>query len=107
MSVDADSVHWLSVVELVGGLFGFVGSILLAVPAVLDLRNRKFWERLDGLLSIKGVTADDVMALRWLILDDILGGYKRQAWCTLGGGAFLAVGFALVVVAGGLRVSGF
>jgi hypothetical protein len=99
-------MQWIGAIELVGGMLGIAGSIVLAIPAALDLKNRQFWDRLGQLKSIKGVTADDVQALQRLILDDVLGGYRLHAWCTMGGGALLAVGFGLIAAAGGVRVSG-
>ena len=99
-------MDWLGGIELVGGILGIVGSIVLAIPAALDLKNRKFWDRLGQLKSIKGVAPHDVQALQRLILNDVLGGYRLHVWCTMGGGALLAAGFGLIAAAGGVRVSG-
>lgn len=99
-------MDWLGGIELAGGLLGVLGSIALAIPAVLDLRNREFWDRLADLDSIEGATEEDIRRLKWLILNDVLGGYRLHVWCSVGGGAFLAIGFALIAAAGGVRVSG-
>lgn len=96
----------LSGVELAGGLLGIVGSIVLALPAIADLTNRNFWDRLKGLESIKGATVDDVARLKWLILDDILGGHRVHVHCAVWGSLFLVFGFAAIAVAGGIRLSG-
>ena len=99
-------MDWIGAIELFGGVLGIAGSIVLAIPAALDLKNRRFWERLGQLKSIKGVTPDDVQTLQRLILNDVLGGYRLHVWCTMGGGTLLAVGFGLIAAAGGVRVSG-
>ena len=95
----------LAAVELAGGLLGIVGSIVLARPAIADLTNRKFWDRLKSLGSIKGATAKDIVELKLLLLDDILGGYRFHARCVAAGSLFLALGFAAIAVAGGIRLS--
>jgi hypothetical protein len=59
-------MDWLGAVELVGGILGIAGSIVLTIPAVLDLKNRKFWDRLSQLKSVKGVAPHDVQALQRL-----------------------------------------
>ncbi|WP_299440657.1 hypothetical protein [uncultured Rhodospira sp.] len=95
---------WLAAIEIVGGAFGLLGSIVLAIPALMDLSKRRFWDRLDGLKSIKGASPEDIQTLRRLLLDDLLGGYRLHVWCTVGGGALLAVAFLCVAAAGTARV---
>ncbi len=99
-------IDWLGAIELIGGILGILGSIVLAIPAAFDLKNRRFWDRLGQLKSIAGVSPPDVQALQQLLLNDVLGSYRLHAWCTMGGGMLLAVGFGLIAAAGGVRVSG-
>lgn len=99
-------IDWLGAIELAGGILGIIGSIVLAIPAALDLKNRQFWDQLAQLKSIQGVTPNDLQALRQLLLDEVLGGYRLHVRCTMGGGVLLAIGFGLIAAAGGVRVSG-
>lgn len=99
-------IDWIGAIELFGGILGILGSIVLAIPAVFDLKNRQMWDRLGQLKSIVGVTPHDVQALQQLLLNDVLGGYRLHVRCTVGGGVLLAIGFGLIAAAGGVRVSG-
>ncbi|KAA5606652.1 hypothetical protein F1188_04770 [Roseospira marina] len=90
----------LAAIEVTGGIAGLLGSIVLAVPALLDLRHRALWDRLDRLRAVQGTTEADVDAVRAMLLDDLLGGYRLHARCTLGGGILLAVAFLCVTAAG-------
>ncbi len=79
--------------ELVAGLAGALGSILLAYPSLTELRNRRLWDRLRTFQASKTVNA----ILRNELIDDVLGGYRRHMLCTLGGGGLLLTGFLLLI----------
>ena len=95
---------WVAAVEIVGGAFGLLGSIILAIPALMDLSKRRFWDRLDRLKSVKGASSEEIETVRRLLLDDLLGGYRLHVWCTVVGGTLLALAFLCVAAAGTARV---
>lgn len=99
-------MDWLGGMEVLGGLLGVAGSIVLAIPAWRDLKNKDLWDLLTQIRRVPGASEPDLRELKWLILDSVLGGYRVHQWCTFGGAALLALGFALIAVAGGLRVFG-
>lgn len=99
-------MNWLALVEVIGGLTGIAGSIVLAVPAWRDLKNKDLWDLLTQIRSVPGASEADLRELKWLILDSVLGGYRLHQWYTVGGAVLLVLGFALIAVAGGLRVIG-
>ncbi|SDE82736.1 hypothetical protein SAMN05421720_11368 [Rhodospira trueperi] len=97
-------IDGMAATEVAGGVLGLLGSIVLAIPALMDLNNRRFWDQLHRLNAIKGASNDDVEALRRLLLDDLLGGHRLHARCTVGGGALLAVAFLCLAAAGTARL---
>ena len=76
----------MAATEIAGGVFGLLGSIVLANPALMDLNNRRFRDQLHRLKAIKGASNRDVEALGRLLQDDLLGGHRLHARCAVGGG---------------------
>ena len=99
-------MDWPGAIELVGGLLGLAGSIILALPALFDLKNRRFWDQIRRLDGIRGTTPADAERLRSILLDSLLGRHRRHVRCTVGGATLLAIGFGLIAAAGGVRVFG-
>lgn len=97
-------MDWLGLTEVVGGLAGIAGSIVLAVPAWRDLKNKDLWDLLTEIRSVPGASETDLRELKWMILDSVLGGYRLHQRCTILGAVLLVLGFALIAGAEGLRV---
>lgn len=91
----------MSDLSVLSGLFGLAGSILLAMPLLAELRDRKFWDRFNEFRQQKALAPEETSALsqiRDTLIDDRLGRYRSARLWTLGGLLALGLAFALSLV---------
>jgi hypothetical protein len=90
--------------DLVGGIAGIVGSIILGYPLVTEITDRLHWdllrefkERQAHLLTVEEIEAH--RRLRDRLIDDRLGEHDRYRRITVWGLSFLLVAFLFMTVA--------
>jgi hypothetical protein len=95
---------FLSYCDLIGGVFGIAGSIVLGYPLITEITDRHQWdllrqyrERQAGTLSDKEIEA--YRDLRDRLIDDRLGQHDRYRRFTICGFLLLLGAFALTTVA--------
>ncbi len=91
-------------VEVVGGLLGIAGSVVLALPAIRDLGSKELSDKLGRIGRLPGGKAIED-GFRWDLLKDMQGGYRYHLRCVAAGCALLVLGFLLIAVAGGVRIA--
>ncbi len=92
-------------VEVIGGLLGIAGSVVLALPAIRDLGSKELSDKLGRIGRMPG-GQDIEDSFRWDLLKDMQGGYRYHLRCIAWGCALLVCGFLLIAVAGGARIVG-
>jgi hypothetical protein len=112
------NLSWLNLyADLIGGILGVLGSVILAVPLVKEIDDRRQWDGFADFLhrqsldkqsvnnngEINSETRRALQAVRDFMLNDRLGGYRRHRVVTLTGLAFLAASFAFMTIATVLR----
>lgn len=100
--------------DLIGGILGIAGSVVLATPLVSEIGERRQWEAfLDFLQRYSAQRPDHVKTpeefaaereIRDHFLTSRLGGYRRYRRTTMTGLALLLAAFAFMTLATGLRV---
>jgi hypothetical protein len=88
---------WL---EVVGGLLGVLGSLVLAIPPWKGLDEKAFWEDVKTLKSIRGVSPADIDRLEERLIDRAMSGYRLHARCNVVGSGLLFFGFVLIAATG-------
>jgi hypothetical protein len=102
--------------DLIGGVLGIFGSIVLAIPMILEIDDRKHWQGyadfLQGYSRMRAgqaLTPEEQSAERnvrdWM-LNERLGNYRRHRRITIAGVALLIAAFLFMTVATGMRIWG-
>jgi hypothetical protein len=100
--------------DLIGGILGLVGSLILGLPLLTEVKDRRQWEGFSDFLRrhsqmqrSEQKTAEELQAeqdLRDLMLDDRLGGYRRQRKIAVTGFLFLVAAFLFMTLATAMRM---
>jgi len=102
--------------DLIGGVLGIFGSIVLALPMVFEIEDRRIWQGLSDFLEQyskmqagRTLTSEEAGAereIRERMLNDRLGNYRRHQKITMTGVFLLVAAFVFMTIATGLRIWG-
>jgi hypothetical protein len=101
-------VSWvLTYADIIGGILGIIGSIILAQPLVTEIADRKHWEQLSDFIrrhNAAGPKTDEErraeQSIRDHLLNSRLGRSQRHRKATLLGLALLLAAFVFMTLAG-------
>jgi hypothetical protein len=100
-------VAWLlTYADIIGGIFGIIGSVVLAQPLVTEIADRKHWDLLSDFihrLNAAGPKTDEErraeQSIRDHLLNSRLGRSQRHRKVTLFGLAILLGAFVFMTLA--------
>jgi hypothetical protein len=103
-------MHWLvAYADLISAVFGLLGSVILALPLLKEITDRRHWQRLIRFLarehssgpSIQKTQAeiDAERELREDLINTRLGDYDNYRFAALFGFSFLFVAFLFAAIA--------
>ena len=95
--------------DLISGLFGLLGAILLGGPAIFSLFNKKRWQqinRLKALVASDPEAAANLAKLREHYLNRVLSPTRTEVRLNVIGYLCLFIAFGFLVVASLHRVAG-
>ena len=92
-------------------LFLFVGGVALVVPAIRELADKKYWDRLDEIerrLRDEGKPAGKLSAIRERFRNERFGGYAQHRKTIAVGLLMMGLGgiFLLIDIAKSARLQG-
>tara|TARA_R110002167_G_scaffold109410_4_gene279115 strand:- start:243 stop:602 length:360 start_codon:yes stop_codon:yes gene_type:complete len=102
----------LAYLDVFAGIAGLLGSTVLAIPLIEELRDRRHWDILDSIEQderarradaggVPGITENEAIQLRMQMIYDRLGGAARQRAIALIGCGLLFLAFLLVIAGAG------
>jgi hypothetical protein len=96
--------------DLIGGIFGIVGSIVLGYPLITEITDRRQWDLLRQYKARQAGTLSDqeleaYRDLRDRLIDNRLGQHDRYRRFTICGFLLLLAAFAFTTVASYERAS--
>lgn len=96
---------------MLAGIFGIVGSIILAVPLIGETIDRKHWDKLQDIRrraaeTLSAQEKEELREVRDQFLDERLGDYERHRHITIWGVFALGVAFLLLVIHAGFGSNG-
>jgi len=93
--------------DILGGILGIVGSLVLAYPLVAEISDRRRWAQLTEFLRLyragESISAEEREAQRNIrdhVLNDRLGRFQHHRMVTLLGLLLLFAGFLFMTAAG-------
>lgn len=104
-------MHWVLVYsDLIGGLLGIIGSLVLGYPFVTEMTDRHHWDLLKTFKqqqmlaagSTRSISPQEIEAYREIrdrLIDQRLGDYQRYRRITVWGIFLLLVAFVFLTVA--------
>jgi hypothetical protein len=104
-------MHWvLAYSDIIGGILGIAGSVVLGIPFMTEMADRRQWEllkrfkqqRAEVTQSNRSMTAGEIQAYREIrdrLVDERLGGYQSYRAITLWGFFLLLAAFAFMTLA--------
>jgi hypothetical protein len=103
-------VHNVAIVsDLVSAVFGIVGALILAIPLLNEITDRRHWQRLvrfssrpalDGqVLQKSGAEIEAERQLRDQLVDSRMGSYQKYRFAAFFGSASLLLAFIFLGIA--------
>jgi hypothetical protein len=100
------SAWLLAYADIIGGIMGIIGSVILALPLVTEIADRKHWDQLSDFIRRHKATGPKTaeerhaeQSIRDHLLNSRLGRSQRHRKVTLFGLAILLVAFVFMTLA--------